>query len=443
MAQLPFALKNACSFAALKRLFILFLLVFLALPLQAQMIGFLEFNGRTKKANKVLPGATVTLYRNGVKQKEVITGKSGKFRFDIDFGYDYKISFSAPGCVDMHLLVLASTVPKEKYSIFPIYEIEVPFFDVTDETIRKEKYKKPFTKIVFDGSRTFRDDEAYLAEFVKDIHVDPDELEKKDKERMEKERLERERLLALEKERQERERQLALEKARQEEEEKRRAEELARLKRENEENASRPEEVTMETEAIKLQREKEAKAAVEKKNRGIKSTYESELLKTVAENERMAKEKELSRLRTEAESNAVIEKIKRETELKAKSQYLRDQEKIKMKKELENKQIKSQQVKKLIEAAAFADRSVRVNKQAVLPAPEKYKPVETPNVAVSIDEGLVKTTSTVTVTRNKKVTVLRKDSYMWGAEYYYVNDVETDEATFKKEVAKYGPYTPR
>lgn len=428
---------------ALKRFLVLILFLLAAMPLHAQMVGYLEFLGKTKKAGKDLPGATVTLYKDGVKQKELVTGKNGKFRFFIDYGSDYKITFSAPGCVDMHMLIIASNVPKEKYNIFPIYEIEVPFFDATEQTIRIDKYKKPFTKVVFDGGRSFKDDDAYLEEFVKNIHVDPDELARKEREKLEKERQEREKLLALEKERQDREKQLALEKLRLEEEEKRRAEELARLKRENEEKMKQlqNEEVTMETEAIRLQRDKEAKAALEKKNRGIKSTYESELLKTVAENERLAREKELKKLKTEAQTNAVIEKIKKETEVKAKSNYLREQEKLKSKKTLQNQQIKSQQVKKLVEAAAFADRSVKVNKQARLPDVKEYKAKDVPNVAVSVDDGYWKTTSTVVITHNGVITIYRKEAYIWGT-YYYKNDVEIDEAAFKKEVVKYGPYTP-
>jgi hypothetical protein len=428
---------------AIKRLLFILLFAFAVMPLNAQqMIGFLELNGRAKKAGKDLPGATVTLYRNGVKQKEIITGRNGKFRFDIDFGADYKITFSAPGCVDMHLLVFASTVPKEKYSIFPIYDIEVPFFDVNDKTIRIEKYKKPFTKIVFDGNRTFRDDEKYLEEFVKDIHIDPDEIQKQIEE---KERLEREKLLAIEKEKERlaREKLLAEEKARLELEEKLRADELARLKRENEEKMKEIDGVSMETDAIRLQREKEEKAITEKKNRGIKSTYESELLKTVAENERLAKEKEIRRLKTESQTNAVIEKIKRETEVKAKSEYLREQEKERNKKALQNKQIKSEQVKKLVEAAAFADRSVKVNNQVRLPDPDEYKPKKLPNVAVSYDEEFLKSVSTVTVTSDRTVVIFKKEIYTWGSIYYYKNDVEISEEEFKKEVIKYGPYTPK
>jgi hypothetical protein len=440
MAEFPAALQKNHPKVGSKRFFVFCLFWLLALPLQAQIIGYLEFIGWTKKGSKPLPGATVTLYRSGVKQKEVITGKNGKFRFDIDWGYDYKITFSAPGHVDMHLLVIASNIPKDRQSMMPVYEVDVPFFETTDQTIRLDKYKKPFLKIVYDGNKAFRDDETYLEAFVKDIHVDPDEVLQKEKDRLEKERLEKERLLAIEKEKQEK--LLALEKKRLEEEERLRSEELARLKKENEEKMKQnPGEVTMETEVIRLQREKEAKNALEKKNRGIKSTYESELLKTVAENERIAKEKELNKLRSEAQTNAVIEKIKTETEIKAKSDYLREQEKLKSKKTLENQQIKSQQVKKLVEAAAFADRSVKVNKQVRLPDPKEYKPKATPNVAVSIDEGLWSTVSTVTVTYNKKVTVFRKELYMWGSVYYYRNDVEIDEAAFKKEVAKYGPYT--
>ena len=112
MTELPAALMDNRIMVALKRSTVVLLLLLLTAAAHAQMVGYLEFAGRCKKGGKDLPGATVTLYKSGVQQQQLVTGKNGKFRFYIDWGYDYKITFSAPGCVDMQMLVMATNVPK-------------------------------------------------------------------------------------------------------------------------------------------------------------------------------------------------------------------------------------------------------------------------------------------------------------------------------------------
>ncbi len=419
---------------------IFFSFIFFSQNSFAQAPGMLEFAGRTVKDNNALSGATVTVFRAGtIQQEQVKTGKNGKFRFYLVFGTDYKITFSYPGCVDMHLMVYTSQLPRDRGDLFPLYQADIPFFQTDNTTIRIAKYKNPFTKIIYDGKKSFKDDEAYLAAFVKDIFIDAAELakiyaEKEAKAKAEKDKLEAEarakREAELKAQKEAEEKLLAEQKAK---EDALKASELARLK----EDAKKvePEKQTMETEGIHLQREKQNKVLLAKKNKEIKTTYENDLLKLVAETERTAKQKAFKEEMKEARGNTVIEQMRRESDLKAKSDILRAESKTKKKKELENKQYKLNEMRKLVEAAAFAERSVLINNQKTLPDANNYKPKELPNVSVSVDDGFVKTTRTTVITLNKKLDTYKKVSYFWGKIYCYKNNIEIDEATYNVEIA--------
>jgi hypothetical protein len=405
--------------------------------------GMLELEGRTIKDGKALPGATITVWRNGtINQEEIKTGKSGKFHFNLVFGNDYKVTFSYPGCVEMHLMVYAGKLPKEKTDLFPLYQTEVPFFETNDPGVRVSKFRNPFTKIIYDGKKAFMDDEAYLAAFTKDLLIDQAEIARLQAEKEAKEKAEKDKLEAEEKTKKD-----AEEKIRKDAEEKLLAEqkaktealareaELARLKAEEESKINTNE--TMETEAMRLQREKEAKQVLAKKNKEIKTKYENELLKLVAENEKLAKQKAFNKQKQEARANTVIEQMKRETELKAKSVKLREDIKLKKKKELENKQYKTNEIRKLVEAAAFAERSVKISNQKSLPDPQNYIRKELPDVAVTVDDGAFKTTRTTVITLNKKQDIYRKETFFWGSIYFYKNNVEINESTYNLEIDRF------
>ena len=413
----------------------------------SQAPSMLELTGRTIKDGKPLPGAIVTVFKNGtIQQEQIKTGKNGKFRFFLIFGSDYKVTFSYPGCVDMYLMVYTGKFSKDKLNLFPLYEADVPFFETSTNEVRIEKFKQPFTKIIFDGNKAFKDDDAYLADFTKDIVIDPAEQAKLFAAKEAKEKAEKEKLELAEKTKKD-----AEEKAKKDASEKllaeqkakddalAKADELARLKEESEKQKLLENE-TMESEAIRLQREKEAKGILTKKNKDIKTGFENDLLKAVAENERLAKEKTFNKQRSEARSKTVIEQMRKETEVKALTEKLREEVKLKQKKTLENQQYKSTEVRKLVEAAAFAERSVRISNQKKLPDVNGYKSIEIPNLSVTVSEGIIKTIRTTVVTQGKKLDSFRKEIYFWGSTYYYKNNIEIDEASYNKEVSFYSGY---
>ncbi|MFL5764716.1 MAG: hypothetical protein ACJ77K_12300 [Bacteroidia bacterium] len=444
--------SNSYSLFPLKiRLLSGFCLLFLLISSSsfAQAPGLLELDGRTTKDGKALSGATITVYRGGTTEMvKIKTGKNGKFELSLPFGTDYKVSFSYPGCVDMYMMVYTGKLPKEKNNIFPLYETEVPFFDLTSTTVRISKYKNPFTKVIYDGKKAFMDDEAYLAQFTKDLLIDPEEAAKALADKEAKEKAERDKIAAAEKAKAD-----AEEKARLDAEAKAAAEarlaaearekeaELARMKAEaSKEKEPDHTEETMETEAIRLQRDKEAKDQIAKKNKEIKTNYENDLLKMVAENERIAKQKAYSKQKAEARSNTVITQMRKEADVKAKSNDLREQEKLKKQMLLENKQVKNSEMRKLVEAAAFAERSVKISNQKELPDVNGYVRKETPNFAVTVDDGILKTTRTTVISFGKHMDTYRKEIYFWGSVYCYKNNIEITEAQYDREIAFYSGY---
>ena len=443
-------IDNRIKFFLRGALFFAFFLLIGINRSNAQAPGMLELEGRAVKDGKPLPGAVITVYRAGtIQQEQIKTGKSGKFHFNLVFGFDYKVTFTYPGCVDMYLMVYTGKLPKSKNDIFPLYETEIPFFETTNPGVRVGKYKNPFTKIIYDGDRAFMDDEAYLAEFTKDILIDATEQAKVAADKLAKEKAEKDKLEAEEKAK--KDKLEAEEKAKKDAEEKLLAEqrakedalakaaELARLKVESEKQRSIENE-TMETEAIRLQHEKEAKGVLAKKNKEIKTNYENDLLKLVAENERTEKQKAFNQAKQEAHSNTVINQMRKETDLKAQADKLREELKLKQKKTLENQQYKINQLRKLVEAAAFAERSVRISNQKSLPDVKGFARKELPNVGVTVDEGIVKVVRTTTVTQGKQLDTYRKETYFWGSVYCYKNNIQIDETTYDKEISFYAGY---
>lgn len=413
-----------------------------SIPAYSQkIVGYLELAGRAKKDSKDLTGAKITLYKNNMFEKEIITGRNGKFKFYVDYGYEYKIAFTYAGCVDMHLLIFAK-IPKEYYHLMPYYDLgDVPFFETNNTNINLDKYKEPFTKIVFDGKSMFIDDDPYLNAFVKDIYVDPLKEAQAEAERIGKEKAEqRAKREALERAKEEeriKAELLAMEAA----EAKAREEELARLKEEQAKlNAIAEQANQAITEAdISLAREKEAKKKLEQQNKVIKRDFENNLLAIVASNEKLD-EMQIEKIMPYAESNSVIEKMRLQADLKNKAEFLREQEIVAEKHKLLNSQIKSSSEKKMLEAAAFAERTIKISQQKELPKINTYKKKPSYNVAISFTDEWMKKIKTTTVTLSTGILVYTKETYFWGAEYYYKNQEEIDQVAYKKEISNFQIY---
>lgn len=190
MQTKPIITFRPIAFLSIKKMFLFFLLLLTPFFSNAQReeIGSLEIEGTAFLDGMKLKDAIITVYKDNVKDKEYRSKKKGDFLIDLSYGYNYKITFSYPGCIEMHIVVSAK-IPKNKYIYNSGYGIEVPFFHTDDKTIDLSKYQFPFRKVIFNGKNGFMDDEKYSKEFEQGIfieYVQAKELAKQEKEKKEK-----------------------------------------------------------------------------------------------------------------------------------------------------------------------------------------------------------------------------------------------------------------
>lgn len=419
------------------------MLVFFAFASQAQE-GYLEFSGRCVKDNQPLKGATVTVFKSGTKVTELVTPKNGKFQFFLPFGADYKITFANPGCPDMYVLVYATKYPDDP-DIEPIYDIDVNFFEYGKPSINYPNFKNPFTKIIFDGKKRFKDDEAYVTDFLANLYINEEEIAKREEKlAMEKQQKELEAKMKLEAEEKLRHQLAESQKKAHEEAEllRKQLEEKARQEKLNEgRNAVADKESdskeSMVSEEVQLTIDKEKRNIKEKQNKAVKAAYENDLLKIVATNERKTKEAEYVKKKAVATSNEIIETLKKEAETKAMSEQVMFDAKMRNKQAVFNRGIKNQEMLVLIKQAAFNSRDGRVSKVKTYPDSKNYRAPGLAALSTDVERTTFKTIYTVTVSAAGESNVYRKEKYTWGVTYYYKNDKEITEQDYLKEISPY------
>lgn len=419
----------------MKHGFRLLVFLFLLSGMAARAQGDLRFFGTATRDGKPLSGATVTVLMDGKQIINLTTGKNGKFKFTIDIGHSYRINFSAPGCVDMHML-MDLHVPADKAWIYPDYVAEIPFFSSGDPKVKTELFaQKPFIKVVFDGSKGFYDDPKYR--FIDEIFKDPLEEQRKKDELAKKEAEERAKREAEEKARKEEEDRIRLA---QEEADRKKREEEERNKKNNTQTVTddQPEDASMESDAIRLEREKQERLNREKQNKNIRAQYENNLLKLVAESERKNNLQKFNKMKEDAEGNSVVQTMRREAEVKAQNDYLIQLNKEKQKQTLANRRVKEQQVRQLVQTAALVERDYRLNnlKPVASSVPLDYTP--SPHVVVTTQDGIFSNIiSTVISWPGGPRTVFHVEEYWWGSRYYYRDDVEIDAKTYEAEIYRH------
>jgi len=432
----------------MRRLIYILFFIFLTLNIFSQEKGYLEFDGRCVKNHQPLKGANISVYKGSIKVTELTTGKNGKYQFFLDFGVDYKVTYSYPGHADMYLMIYASKCPADK-NIFPIYDGEVPFFEYNNPSINYGNFKNPFSKINYDGKKTFRDDEAYGQDFLEKLYVDPEEIKKRDMQlAAEKEKREMDAKLKLEAEQkkryaEEKERQQQLTDAQRHAQDeadriKRLADEKARAEKKSNVSAQETEsKQTMASEEVQLTIDKEKRNIKEKQNKAIRATYESDLLKIVATNERTEKESQFKKDKGKAQTAEVIETLKKEAEIKAKSEQVMFDSKVRNKQAVLNSGIKNKELLTLIRQTAFNERDIRYASIKKFPEVKSYKPAGIIGISSDVEKGTFKTTYTYNISNGDTKTSYRRESFTWGLNYYYKNDKEISEQNYLTELSQY------
>jgi len=430
----------------MRKSYLLILFFLLPFAFYAQDKGYLEFAGRCVKDNVPLKGANISIYKGSTKVTELTTPKNGKFQFFLDFkGVDYKVVFTYPGCPDMYLMIYSSKCPEDK-EIFPIYDIDVNFFDFGKPTINYPNFKNPFTKIVFDGKKSFRDDEAYAADFLQNLYIDVEAIKRHEEQiALEQHKKELEAKMKLEAEEKLRQQQLAdAQKKSQEEADrlKKQFEEADRLKKQNEAknsvvNKESETQESMVSKEVELTLDKEKRNVKEKQNKAIRATYESDLLKIVATNERTTKVAEFVKKKNDATRNEVIETLKKEAETKATSEQVLFDSKMRNKQVLFNSRIRNQELVSLIKQTAYNDMKTQYNLVKKFPEAKNYNPPGLAGITTDVEQTNFKTVYTINLSNGNQKTNYRKEKFPWGVTYYYKNEKEITEQQYIQEISPY------
>lgn len=152
-------------FSTMKKIYFLFFTICLSFFSSGQI----NLIGHTKINNTPLTNVNVLVKADGIVTKTLNTQSKSEFKLQLDFGKVYMIYFQHPKCVTMQLEVLGNTVPPEKYEYIMGYELNIPFVYKNDEDIDTAVFKKPFFKVVFNGSKRMVDDTAYNNAFAKSV----------------------------------------------------------------------------------------------------------------------------------------------------------------------------------------------------------------------------------------------------------------------------------
>jgi hypothetical protein len=415
---------------------VLLLAVFLFIGSTAKAQGDMRFFGTATKGGAPLPGATVTVLMDGKQIYNLTTGKNGKFKFTIDINHNYRINFSAPGCVDMYITMDLHT-PPDKAWVYPDYSAEIPFFAPGDPKIKTEMFaQKPFIKIIFDGNKGFHDDPSYR--FIDELFKNPMEEQRKKDELAKKEADEKAKVAAEEKARKDEEERQRLAK---EEEDRRKAEEEKKKNlpvNPTQKEQPKDPEPSMETDAIKLERDKQEKLEHEKQNKNIRANYENNLLKLVAESERRNNLQKYNKMKEDAEGNSVVQTLRKEAQVKAENDFLIERMKERQKQTLANKRVKEEQLKMLVETAAKVERDDRATRMKPVAASQDLNYAQSPNVVVTTEDNFLTDTKTTVISWPGGIrTIFSVDEYLWGSRYYYHDGLEIDQKTYDAELFRH------
>lgn len=404
--------------------------LFLGARLFAQ--GDMRFFGTATKGGQPLSGATVTVLMDGKQIINLTTGKNGKFKFTIDIGHTYRINFSAPGCVDMYM-TMDLKVPPDKAWIYPDYQVEIPFFEPNDPKVKTDLYaKKPFIKVIYDGGNGFYDDPSYR--FIDEVFKDPAEEARK---KAEEDRLKKEA------EQKERDRLAEEERLRKLAEEQNRPQNPIITQPQTPVNVTPTvtptNDPSMETEAIRLEREKQEKENQKKENQNVRTNYENNLLKMVAESEKKNNIEKYNRMKEDAEVNSVVSALRTQAEIKGQREFLIEKEKERQRQTRANVQIRELHVRRLIETTAQVQRDISVGALKPVAASGPLNYVPSPHFVTTVQKGFWTDEKQIVITwPGGKSTVFKTVKYWWAC-YFYIDDKEVEEKLYNESLDAYHP----
>lgn len=143
----------------LLRAFSLLLLCMAALGAHAQIDNVYVY-GTVKDYNtsKRLDGITVSVYKDGALHSSVVTSANGKYEFNLDYGYEYKLLFDKPGMVGKNVVINTRQIPEEERIGGLAMNVEMTLFQdipgidysLLQQPIGKSKYDPSTNMLAWD-----------------------------------------------------------------------------------------------------------------------------------------------------------------------------------------------------------------------------------------------------------------------------------------------------
>ncbi len=405
-----------------------FLVIFLlcSFAVMPQTVSSLEFNGKAIKKGEVLEGAKIEVYRGSEKLQELLSAKNGRFSFDVDLGYDYKVTFSYPGCTDMFLLLYGSQCPANK-QLFPVYAIDINFFEYGASNVDYAHFVQlPFTKIVYDGNSGFKDDEKHVSLFLKGIYITPDELQKREEELLARHKLQTGDSSSMRANNLHNKYTLSGNNTLELIVKESTSFEERKIKKEAPQKA-----ISISLDELNYTAEKERKRQLERQNKSIKANFEGELLSLAAHTSRKNKLNTSSLKKEEVNSRAIAATLQARYDLAASSEVNRTKAKQLLSLTNYNKALSQQEILRLIKETAHIEGNKKSTSASKLPTATAYYP-ETPVISTVLETHVFRTNYIISIESNGHKTIYRKEKYTWGTIYYYRNNHEISEEEYNQ-----------
>lgn len=141
------------------RTFLVLLLLLSGLHVSAQIDNVYVY-GTVKDYNtsKKLDGITVTVFKDGASHASVVTSANGKYEFNLDYGYEYKLLFDKPGMVSKNVTINTRGIPEEDRIGGLAMNVEMTLFQdiagidysILQQPIGKSKYDPATSMLAWD-----------------------------------------------------------------------------------------------------------------------------------------------------------------------------------------------------------------------------------------------------------------------------------------------------
>ena len=145
------------------RSFLMLLLLCVAALVNAQVDNIYVYGtAKDRTSMKKMDGVTVTVFKDGVQQSNVITSSNGKYEFNLDYGHQYKLVYSKAGIVSRNVSIDTRNIPDQEKAGGLAMNVEMTLFatlpgmdfSLADQPIGISKFDPATGNLAWDNDYT-------------------------------------------------------------------------------------------------------------------------------------------------------------------------------------------------------------------------------------------------------------------------------------------------